>query len=201
MHNASGGFVKNLLLPILVLLTSAVFCSDNIEILKNNPANFLNSQDVPIFYTGSPLEGLSSFAVIPTYSIQSQEVNKKIEALIERELGSIGTVIKSKSEDVAGLGSAALLSIQIGPVSNWDGGPLPFSRITLNIETQVVISKTHVESLPRVWSINDFVDSSLDLKSEEKVIGPIQKLLKEFVANYKYANSNQTLKPIFYVYY
>ena len=76
-------------LSILTLFASNVFCADNdqensnIEKLKRNPGLYLNFQDVPIFYTGNPLEGLNTFAVLPPVSIQSLEVTKKIEAFIE----------------------------------------------------------------------------------------------------------------------
>lgn len=195
---------KLFLLGFAMLMVNA-FCSTsedkNIERIKRNPGIYLNSQDVPIFYDGNPLEGLNSFAVIPPYSIQSQEVNKKIGDVIEKELGILGTVVKAKNEDTTGFGTGNLLNIQIGRVSKWDGGELPISRVTLNVETPVVISKTNVKSLPRVWSINDFVDSSLDIKSEDKVVGAVQKLLKEFVKNYKFANPDQAQKPTFYIYY
>ncbi len=191
-------------LSILTLFASNIFCADNdqenntIERLKRNPGLYLNFQDVPIFYTGNPLEGLNTFAVLPPVSIQNSEVSKKIEALIEKELGSIGTVIKAKPEDLNGFGSGNILNIQVGNVSKWEGGELPFFRVTLNIETPVLITKTNVKTLPRVWTINDFVDSPFDIKSEDKSLGAIQKLLKEFVKNYKFANPNQ--KPTFYLY-
>lgn len=191
----------------LTLFAIRGFCVDNnseesnIERLKRNPGIYLNFQDVPIFYAGNPLEGLSGFAVIPPYSIQSPEVYKKIAAIIEKELGSIGTVIKAKSEDMNGFGTGNILNIQIGQVSKWDGGELPISRVSLNIETSVVISKTHVKSLPRIWAINDFIDSPFDLKSEDKTVGAVEKLLKEFIKNYKFANPSQVQKPTFYVYY
>ena len=194
-------------LLILTLLTSYGFSADqtvensNIEKLKRNPGTYLNCQDVPLFYNGNPLEGLSAFAVLLPCSIQSSEVTKKIEMAIEKELGSIGTVVKAKAEDMTGFGTGNILNIQIGAVSKWDGGELPISRVTLNVEAPVIISKTNVKSLPRIWSINDFVDSPLNLKSEDKMVGAVQKLLKEFVKNYKFANSTQTQKPTFYVYY
>ncbi len=193
-------------LLILTLFSAHGFCADNvnedsnIERLKRNPGIYLNFQDVPVFFSGNPLEGLNAFAVIPPYSLQSSEVNKKVEAIIEKELGSIGTIIKAKSEDMNGFGTGSILNILIGRVSKWDGGELPISRVTLNVETSVVISKTNVKSMPRVWSINDFVDSPLDIKSEDKVVGAVQKLLKEFVKNYKFANPNQAQKPTFYIY-
>jgi hypothetical protein len=199
--------MKNILTYLsLILFIAPVFCIDNttadspIDGLKRNPGIDLNIQDVPIFFTGNPLGGLNAFAVIPPVSIQNPEVSKKIEALIEKELGAIGTVIKASSEDMNGFGTGNILNIQIGRVTKWDGGALPISRVTLNIETPVVITKTNLKSLPRVWSINDFIDSPLDLKSEDKALGPIQKLLREFIKNYKFANPNQSQKPIFYVY-
>lgn len=194
-------------LLIQSFLGTVGFCAEteseksNIERLKRNPGIYLNFQDVPIFYEGNPLEGLNAFAVIPPYSIQSPEVNKKIEAIIEKELGAIGTVIKTKSEDINGFGTGNILNIQIGRVSKWDGGELPISRVTLNIESPVILSKTNVKSLPRIWAINDFIDSPLDIKSEDKVVGAVQKLLKEFVKNYKFANPSQSQKATFYVYF
>lgn len=190
MVSATGGFSAD---------TASV--DSNIERLKRNPGTYLNFQDVPIFYSGNPLEGLSAFAVIPPYSIQSAEVNKKIAAIIEKELGSIGTVIKAKNEDMNGFGSGNILTIQAGAVSKWDGGMLPISRMTLSVEAPVVINKTNVHSLPRIWAINDFVDAPFELKSEEKMVGAIEKLLKEFVKNYAFVNASQTQKPTFYVYY
>ena len=172
-----------------------------VERLKRNPGTYLNLQDVPFFYTGNPLEGLTTFAVIPPYSIQNQEVYKKIEAIIEKELSTIGTVIKSKQEDTTGIGSGNMLTIQVGPVSKWDGGELPIFRASLNVETSVIISKTHVKSMPRIWSINDFVDAPFEIKSEEKAIGAIQKLVKEFVKNYKFVNPNPSQKTTFYLYF
>ena len=159
----------------------------------------LNFQDVPIFNTGNPLEGLNAFAVIPPYSIQSPEVYKKIEAVIEKELSSLGAVVKAKSEDVRGFGSGNILNIQIGCVSKWDGGELPITRVTLNVETPVLITKTNVKSFPRVWSINNFVDAPWNVRSESQTVDAVQKLLREFVKNYRYANPAQ--KPTFYVYF
>lgn len=201
--------MKKALIPLLILslFTASGFSAENsnedsnIERLKRNPGIYLNFQDVPIFYSGNPLEGLSGFAVIPPYSILNPEVNKKIEAVIEKELGRIGTVIKAKAEDVKGFGTGNILNIQIGRISKWNGGELPITRVTLNIETPVVISNTNVNSFPRVWSINDFLDSPLDMKSEDETVAAVQKLLKEFVKNYKFANPNQTQKPTFYLYF
>jgi hypothetical protein len=89
---------------VLLLSTCGLFASiradTNIERIKRNPAIYLNFQDVPFFYTGNPLEGLKAFAVIPPYSIQSPEVSKKIETILETELGCIGTVIKALNENM-----------------------------------------------------------------------------------------------------
>ncbi|MES2200024.1 MAG: hypothetical protein V4489_07645 [Chlamydiota bacterium] len=178
------------------------FCtSDKNEELKKNPGLSLNFQDVPIFVQGNPLDGLNAFVVLPPDSIQNQEVNKKIQSIIEKELGSIGKVIKAKSDDVSGFGTGNLLNIQIGKVSAWDEKQMPVTRVTLNVETPVVMTKSKVNSLPRVWTINTFVDAPLDLGSEEKMIGAVQKLLQEFISNYQFVNATQTQKPTFYVYF
>ncbi len=170
------------------------FCSANDTSTTDLIAN-LDPQDVPIFYQGNPLKGLRSFAVIPPCSIQSEEVSKRIEELIEKELGSIGIVAKMKNEDVTAFGSS-LLNIQIGQLSKWGGGQLPIFRASLNIETPVIIRRTHVKSLPRVWSINNFIDS----ESEDLFVGVIQNLLKEFIKNYQAVNLDQKKKPTFYLY-
>ena len=189
-------------LVFLSAFTVLGFCvSDNAKQLKKNPGLSLNFQDVPIFVQGNPLDGLNAFAVLPPDSIQNQEVNKKIQSIIEKELGSIGKVIKAKSDDVSGFGTGNLLNIQIGKVSAWDEKLMPVTRVTLNVETPVVMTKSKVNSLPRVWTINTFVDASFDLGSEEKMVGAVQKLLQEFISNYQFVNSSQTQKPTFYVYF
>ena len=186
----------------LVLFIAHGFCTNtnkDMERLKENPGIYLNFQDVPIFHKGNPLEGLNAFAIISPYSMQNPEVNRKIKAVIEQELGSLGTVIQAKSEDVNGFGTGNILNIQIGRISQWDGKEFPISRVTLNIETPVIISKTHIKSLPRVWSINEFIDTPLNT-AEEETMKAVQRLLKEFIKNYQFANQNQTQKPVFYIY-
>ncbi|MEK7339117.1 MAG: hypothetical protein AABZ92_00200, partial [Verrucomicrobiota bacterium] len=152
----------------LVLFVAHGFCTNkDMERLKENPGIYLNFQDVPIFHKGNPLEGLSAFAVI---SLQNPEINNKIRSVIEQELGSLGTVIQAKSEDVSGFGTGNILNIQIGRISQWDGKELPISRVTLNIETSVIISKTYVKSMPRIWSINDFIEMPLNSKSGDETV-------------------------------
>ena len=193
--------VSLMLCLILALFSADAFCEEGtIEKLKRDPGMYLNPQDVPIFYSGNPLEGLKDFAVLPPNSLQSPEVNRKIGNMIEKELGSIGTVIKAKNEEVTGFGTGTLLVIQVGAVSKWDGGQLPLTRVSLSLETSVVIGKTDVKSFPIIWSINSFVDSGLNLKTESKVEGAVEKMVREFVKNYRFANPNPEEKPTFYLY-
>lgn len=98
----------------LVLFIAHGFCTNtnkDMERLKENPGIYLNFQDVPIFHKGNPLEGLNAFAIISPYSMQNPEVNRKIKAVIEQELGFLGTVIQAKSEDVNGFGTGNILNI------------------------------------------------------------------------------------------
>ncbi len=205
LHWLMVAMQKQLIHLILVSILSVAYelsASDSSknDAIARNPALVLNSQDVPIFYSGNPLEGLNAFAVLAPYSIQNPEIHEKIKALLEKELGSIGLVIRTKDDALCGFGSANILNLQIGKVSKWDGEQLPISRVTLSIETSVIIRKTNVKTSPRIWTINDFVDAPLEIKSEDKMIGAIQKLVKEFVSNYQFANPHQIQKPIFYIY-
>lgn len=185
----------------LVAVAVSVFAETEMERVKKNPAIDLNLQDVPFFLNGNPLEGLNTFAVVPPSTFQNAAVNRKIEMIIEKELGSIGTAIRTKYGDTRGTGSCNLLTILVNGVTKWDGGELPIYRVSLNVETSVIISKTNVHSMPRVWTINAFIDSPFEAKSEEKAIGAVQKLLREFVRNYKFVNANQQKKPTFYLYF
>ena len=178
---------------LLVLFVAHGFCTNKDMESKENPGIYLNFQDVPIFHKGNPLEGLNAFAVI-----FHSEINNKIKSVIEQELGSLGTVIQAKSKDVNGFGTGNILNIQIGRISQWDGKELPISRATLHIETSVIISKTHVKSMPRIWSINDFIEMPLNSKSGDETVKSVRRLLREFIKNYQFANPHQ--KPIFYIY-
>jgi hypothetical protein len=60
----------------------------------------------------------------------------------------------------------------------------PFLRVTLNIEIPLVINKTNKKSFPRIWSINDFIDAAWNIRSKDKAVTAIQKLLREFVKNH-----------------
>lgn len=177
---------------ILFFLISAIplcFCVD-----ENQPDLKLNSLDVPIFHQGNPLQGLRSFTILPQHFSNNLEINNKIRKVVEKELGSLGNVIELKGEDVTGFASNGLLNIQIGNVSNSEGGQLPILRVSVNLETPVLITKTNVKSMPRVWAINDFVETS------DKTVPAVQKLLRAFVENYKFANPNEKEKPTFYIY-
>jgi len=189
----------------LFSLVASGFCTEikesNIERLKKNPGIRLNRQDVPIFYEGHPLKGLNIFTVLSLNEVQNKEIGKKIESLIKRELGSLGSVIKVKNKNIIGFASGNLLNIQIGQIANWDGKELPVYRVTLSIETRVRIKNSNVNSLPRVWSINDFLHMPTENASEEMIMDPIQKLLGEFIKNYRFVNQDCSKKPKFYVYF
>ncbi|MDN3506127.1 MAG: hypothetical protein P0S96_02755 [Simkaniaceae bacterium] len=181
------------------LFLHATVLDVNEERIKRSPEIYLNPQDVPLFYVGNPLNGLDVFSIIPPYTIQTPEVNRQIEQLIVKELGSVGSVVKASDENLAGFGSGNLMNIQIGKVAKWNGGDLPITRVTLSIETAVTICKTNDKSNPRVWSINDYVDAPLEIGLEKETLGAVQKLLREFVRNYKFANQSNSQKPTFYL--
>ena len=166
---------------ILLLLLIQGFCET-----KDNKC--LNCQDVPTFFDVNPLKNLSSFAVV------LPEANPTMQAVIEKELSSIGSVIKAASGDMTGLGSGTLLLIQIGPLFEWNGSPLPIFRVTLSVGASVTINRTHLQSHPRIWEINGFCKTSLDTTEV------VQKLLQDFTETYQGVNAHQKTKPLFYLY-
>lgn len=66
------------LIILIACISSALGSSIHAEQINDTTNIHPNFQNVPIFNTGNSLEGLSAFAVIPPYSIQSHEVYKKI---------------------------------------------------------------------------------------------------------------------------
>lgn len=172
--------------------------------IKDNPALSLNPQDVPFFQQDdNPLKNMGSFAVVLLMRFDSQEVRKKVDTLIEKELSSVGKIIRAdqKRIDLRGMGSRNFLIIDSGEIKNSAGKLLPISRLSLRIQTPVTLTKTGINTSPNVWSINDFVDSTSGALSEDKLINGMQKLLEEFKSNYNFVNQNMTEKPSFYLYY
>jgi hypothetical protein len=160
--------------------------------------------DVPFFQQDdNPLKNMSSFAVVLLMQFDSSEIRKKADALIEKELSSFGKIIRAdqKRIDLRGIGSRNFLILDSGEVKNFEGKLLPISRISLRIQTPVTLTKTGINTSPNVWSINDFVDSSSDLHSDDKMFNALQKLLGEFKSNYTFVNTGKVEKPSFYLYY
>ncbi len=171
------------------------FCEDsNLDRIAKNPGLLLNMQDVPLFLDDHPLTGLKIFAVVPPYSLNGQEMQKKVNALVETEFASLGSVIKLKAGDVRGVGSGNMILIQMGKVKSWEDRELSITRFSLNVESGIVINKTGLKTFDMIWSINAFSEQG------DKNLDPIKKLIKEFGHNYQFANLNQDQKPIFYIY-
>lgn len=200
-------FMKKTLIFLLVLTFSSVygFCSDQVEekmleSVKKNPGITLNSQDVPIFFEkDNPLTGMRTFNLIPPLSLKDTQTQKNLQKVIEKELEQAGEVVHLKATDMRGMGCGNILNIQLGDVLGWNEEKLTISRISLQVETFVVINKTGIKTFPAVWSINTFFQDSTH--SEVTLLKATQKLVKDFVQNYKYANQGQKEKPVFYTYY
>lgn len=188
-------------LILILAFTNSVFCEDcNFEEFRKNPGLRLNPQDVPFFSNDNPLSGLQTFLIHQPYFSRGSGIQKKIEDLIESELQMVGEVIRLKKDNMKGFGAGNGLIIDVGTVSTWEGKEMPISRISLHIETSVILRKTGLNTSPMVWSINTFSDSPLNEDSNCKFLGAVQKLLVDFKQNYLYANRDQQKKPIFYLY-
>ncbi len=182
----------------LVLFTIHGYCIDNIEQkTQQNPGIYLNFQDVPIFSEdNNPLSNMRLFNVILPLSLKDPEIQKKIQSVLERELGIIGEVIHLKDNDMRGFASGNILLIQMGNVIGWDENEMPICRISLQVETSVALNNTSVNTFLPVWSINTFFQELID-SSNHKMLKAVQKLVSDFVQNYKYVNKEQGKKPYF----
>lgn len=193
-------------LIILALFTTYVYCADGdeknmIKNTKQNPGICLNSQDVPIFFEdNNPLTNMRVFHVILPLSFMDFEIQKRMQNVIEKELETMGDVIHLKEHDMRGFASGNILVIQMRNVMEWNGNAAPISRVSLQVETSAVLSKTRMKTFPVVWSINTFFGESPDSHSEDRMLKAVQKLMNDFVQNYKYANQKQKEKPVFYIY-
>lgn len=185
----------------LICLLTMIFCSCysfcSEEQQKENPGIALNSQDIPIFFEkDNPLTGMHAFNLIPPLSLNNPATVQKV---IEKELEELGDIIHLQEADMRGMGSGNILNIQVGDVLGCDNNPLSISRVSLQVETFIVINKTGVKTFPVVWSINTFFEDSP--KPEEVLLKAVQRLVRDFIQNYRYANQNQQEKPVFYTYY
>lgn len=191
---------------ILALFTTHVYCADNdeksiVKKVEKNPDLYLNSQDVPVFFEdNNPLSNMRVFHVILPFSLMDFEIQKRTQNVIEKELETMGEVIHLKDHDMRGFASDNILVIQKGNVIEWNGNEMPISRVSLQVETSAVLSKTRIKTFPVVWSINTFFGEPPDAHSDDRMLKAVQKLVNDFVQNYQHANQKQKKKPVFYIY-
>ncbi|PCI76779.1 hypothetical protein COB21_03915 [Candidatus Aerophobetes bacterium] len=164
----------------------------------------LNPQDVPIFYRDSPLRGIEAFLVVTSFPVEmhlslQQKLGKAIAASL-KEIGNVAYLNNKQGINMQGMGAGTMVAIQVASVKTWKGQLLPLYRISLNVETAVTLDKTGMKSFPMVWSINTFLENGSGAHGFDELVNAMHKLLNDFVENYKYANPNQTVKPIFYSY-
>lgn len=186
---------------ILSLVTIACYAdtSQNNHTEKN-PGILLNPQDVPIFYDNHPLTGIKSFTIITSFPFEDVKTQKNIENSIEKGLKTYGDVVHLKDNDMRGFGAGTILLIQASNTKTWDGSNLAVSRISLSVETSVVLNQTGTKTFPIVWNINTFLDGSFDSISEDNLVKAMQQLINDFLQNYRHANQDLMKSPIFYTY-
>lgn len=186
---------------ILSLATVALYANDRkCNEIEKNPAILLNPQDVPIFYDNHPLKKIKAFTIITSIPLEDTKVQKAIENSIEAKLKTEGDVIHLKDNDMRGFGAGTILLIQIGNAKTWDGNNLALSRISLSIQTSVILNQSGVKTFPVIWNINNFLDGSVDSISENHLVKAIQQLINDFLQNYRHANQDLIIKPMFYTY-
>jgi len=192
------GFIQ--LLIIILFTASACYAEDQKSNIDQKPNISVNPQDVPIFYADNPLTGMNSFTLLTALSVIDSEIEKQIKQTIQETLETVGDVTYLKDNDMRGFGTGNVLLIQIGNVTEWNGKEMPISRLSLSVETSVTLNKTDTKTFPIVWSINAFLQGTIDTISEDNLKKAIQKLVGDFVQNYRYANQGQPKKPTFFSY-
>ncbi len=178
----------------------SIICACHADDKIINPGFFLNHQDVPIFSDNNPLAGMKHFLVVPTCTLDYVEMEKSMKDSIEKSLETVGKVTHLKNSDMRGFGAGNVLMIQIDSVKAWDGSETSISRLSLSVETFVTLKRTGIKTFPMVWSINSFLQNPVDSSSEGNQAKAIQKLVGDFIQNYRYANQGQVEKPVFYIY-
>lgn len=138
--------------------------------------------------------------MITSFPLKDMDMQKQVAQSIKKALSEIGEMIQLKDNDMRGFGAGNVLLIQMGNVTTWDGSKMPLSRVSLSIETAALLDKTGLKTFPMVWSINTFLQGSVDSSSEGNLTKAIQKLVEDFVQSYQYANQDQTKRPVFYIY-
>lgn len=177
------------------------YCLNGSKEIEQNPNIFLSPQDVPIFYDNNPLTGLMAFTLITSFPFENRNTQKNIKQLIETSLSRLGDVIHLKDNDMRGFGAGNILLVQMDNVAGWDGQSMPISRLSLSIESPVILDKTGMKTSPMIWSINNFAQGNLESKSENNNFEKaMQKLVGDFIQSYRYVNNVQAKKPVFYIY-
>ncbi len=181
-----------------ILCISHGFCENESMDRVQSSHIALSPQDVPVFYDNNPLTGLKAFTVITSFSLKEMDIQKKVGQLLQKILSEIGEVIHLKDTDMRGFGSGSVLLIQMGNVVGWDESEMPIARLSLSIETSVLLDKTGIKTFPMIWSINAFLQKTPNFESN--LSKALQKLVNDFAQNYRSVNPAQKTRPVFYIY-
>lgn len=190
---------RNIIALFSMAFFSCVFCVAG-EKVVSNPGLLLNHQDVPIFYDNNPLTGLKSFTVITSFPFKDPNIHSRLNQVLEKALEAAGVVTHVQDNDMRRFGTGNVLLVQMGNVVEWNGNETSLLRLSLSVETTVTLEKTGEKIFPMIWSINTFLQGSIDLKTEGALAKAMQKLVSDFSQNYQYANPGQSIRPVFYSY-
>ncbi len=189
-----------MLKQILILMFPLALFVSHVDCLENS-ACIGNIQDSPVTnFKNTSLKGWSAFAIVPVYSLQGS-LQKKVSLLAKKEFGKVGKITEMKVPDVTGLGMAAnVLSLEVQKVKTWDDKSVHLLRISLSLQTTAKINRTAQECSAYIWTSSVFVESDSAELNEKNLLSGVETLFKQFAACYLASNSEDTPKPVFYLY-
>jgi hypothetical protein len=155
----------------------------------------------PLSLNDCPLKGLTAIAILPQYVFMSARLKSKLNEIFIRELEKIGTVVTLECPDVTGFGrSQGMLSLFVENISLSNEEILPMMRVSLFLNAAAVIKRTEHQCRVPIWSTQIFTEGNVDETNSKNILTSIQKIVEQFVDEYRAANRENKKKPTFYVY-
>ena len=148
----------------------------------------------------TPLRNLSSFAVLPIFSVQDPSYSTLYNpsyTIIKNELGKMGSIKEVPLTYVKGMAFAsAFLVVNVQKVPTLESKSPDLTKVSLIVESMATIEKSGVECLLPIWTRSVFTEDG-SASSIESAIG---KLMMQFDHCFTACNGKDCSKPTFYLY-
>lgn len=183
--------ISRILALLCILASQSVLAQSKSEMTQEDIQELSSAQLLGC----NSLKNFKSFSV--THYSLSPSLRDKVNQEIAREFGEIGKIVNLDIPDVSGFGkSEASLSLVVKNISVFSDKKMPVVETTLFMNTATIIKKTDTTCMTHAWVASSFAED----KNEKQIISAVRTVLKQFVEDYKSANSSKAEKPVFYFY-